>query len=273
MADLPLTVGAALPVEALADWRDWLFERGRDLELQSFHAPDLLDGDWQGAADVVNRTLAGFRGRIGIHGPFLGFGIDSMDPAIREVVTRRMMQALDVCAAVGATQMVVHSPYNPWTYNNLALYESGPERVIECCHLTLAPVVSRAESQGVVLVIENIADKDARDRNVLIDSFGSTAVRASVDTGHAHLAWGTQGAQPVDYFIKHAGARLAHVHLQDADGYADRHWAIGEGTIRWAEVFRCIAALEETPRLILELFDKSGIGRSVEFLAAQGLAR
>jgi len=270
--NLPLAVGAALPVTWLAHYRDWLFEKDRDLEIQSFHAAEVLDGDWRSLADEANRLLDGFRGRLGIHGPFWGFTIHSRDPAIRAVVTRRMMQGLDVCEALGATQMVVHSPYTPWDYNNLPMYDAGLQSVIDDTHATLATVVRRAEDQGVELVIENIADKDAHQRLALVDSFGSPAVRASVDTGHALVGFGTQLAQPVDYFIMAAGERLAHVHLQDADGYGDRHWAIGEGTIHWPAVFRAIAALETRPRLILELRDHAGVPASMDYLAGLGLA-
>jgi sugar phosphate isomerase/epimerase len=270
--DLPLTVGAALPVGWLEHYRDWLFEKDRDLELQSFHKVEVLDGDWRSLADEANRVLDGFKGRLGIHGPFWGFTIHSRDPAIRAVVTRRMMQGLDICAALGATQMVIHSPYTPWDYNNLPMSDDGPQDVLDDAHATLATVVKRAEDQGVELVVENTTDKDPDQRIALIDSFASPAVRASVDTGHAHLAFGTQLAPPVDYFIRAAGQRLAHVHLQDADGYGDRHWRIGEGTIRWPAVFRAIAALETRPRLLLELRDPAGVPASMEFLSGLGLA-
>ena len=33
-----------------------------------------------------------------------------------------------------------------------------------------------------------------------------------------------------------------------ADGWADRHWAIGEGTIRWGAVFAALARLNGDPR-------------------------
>jgi len=45
----------------------------------------------------------------------------------------------------------------------------------------------------------------------------------------------------VDYFIKAAGNALERIHLQDADGYADRHWALGQGTICWESIFTAIA--------------------------------
>lgn len=270
--DLPLKIGAALPVERLGEFRDWLFEADRDVELQSFHWPDVLDGDWQPLADEACRMLSGFKGRIGIHGPFWGFQINSMDPKIREVVTHRLMQGLDICEAVGALQMVIHSPYTPWDYNNMPMFPKAPERMIAEARATLDPVVARAERQGVTLVIENIQDKDPAVRLALIDAFESPAVRASIDTGHAHWAHGSAGAPPVDYYVKAAGERLAHVHLQDADGYADRHWPIGEGNILWPSVFQAIAALETRPHLVLELRDASGIPASMTYLTEAGLA-
>ena len=269
---LPLKVGAAHPVHRLADFRDWLFEKDRDLELQTFHAPDVLDGNWRELTDRVNAVMDGFNGRIGVHGPFWGFDICSKDPAIREVVTRRMMQGLDVCEAIGARQMVIHSPYNPWMYANAFNHTDGDTWVFEEAHNTLRTVVDRAEQQGVVIVIENIGDVDIDARVTLAQSFDSPSVKVSVDTGHAHLSHGTQRAYPVDYYIKAAGELLNHVHLQDADGWADRHWAIGEGTIRWHSVFRAIAALDSDPHLILELRDHDGIPDSMLFLQNAGLA-
>ena len=49
----------------------------------------------------------------------------------------------------------------------------------------------------------------------------------------------------------------SHIHLQDADGYADRHWSLGEGTLPWRSVFAALAKLESNPRLIIEIRDKS----------------
>jgi len=270
----PPVIGAALAVQDLAGFRDWLFEKNRDLELQSFAEPELLiSGDWQDLVAEARRQLDGYNGRIGIHGPFWGLHLASPDPEIRALVTRRMMTALDICAALGATHMVIHSPYSTWDAHNLDLFPKARARTIEAAHDTLAGVVARAEDQGVVLVIENCEDRNPEDRKRLAESFGSDAVRLSIDTGHAHYAHGSTGGPPVDYFVRAAGEMLAHVHLQDADGYADRHWAIGEGTIRWHAVFAALGRIEARPRLILELRDKAGILPSMAWLEAHGLGQ
>jgi sugar phosphate isomerase/epimerase len=271
MANLPV-LGAALDHEDLKPHRDWLLEAPRDLELQAFVNAEVLDGDWSGLAAETNRILDGHQGRLGIHGPFWGFGISSYEPEVRKIATRRFQQALDVCAAVKGTHVVIHSPFSAWGYNHRGLYPKDSARMAEATRDTLAPVLSRAEDMGVTFVLENIEDIEPADRANLCAALDWQALALSVDTGHAHYAHGSTGGPPVDFFIRAAGARLGHVHLQDADGFADRHWQIGHGTILWPAVFDAIAKTEANPRLILELRDKAGVIPSARYLQSLGLA-
>jgi sugar phosphate isomerase/epimerase len=271
MTSLPI-LGAAMILDELEIHRDWLLEKQRDLELQSFVDADVLNGDWAPLAARARKLLDGHEGRLGIHGPFWGFTIASQDPDIRDVVSKRLVQGLGVCAAIGATQMVVHSPYSTWSYNNLDNNRGEREKIVEYCHLTLRDAVRRAEDIGCTMVLENIEDKDPDIRVALADSFDSPSVAVSIDTGHAYYAHGSTGAPPVDYYVHAAGNRLQHVHLQDADGYADRHWSLGEGTIQWRSIFAALARLESNPRLIIEIKDKSKIPASATYIASLGLA-
>ena len=182
-----------------------------------------------------------------------------------------MMQGLDVVEALGASHMVIHSPLTTWDHNNLAQYPRGRENLIDRTHTTLSRVVARAEQLGCVLVIENIEDLDPTFRSELADSFGSDHVAVSIDTGHANYAHWSNGGPPVDYYIHAAGERLAHIHLQDTDGHADRHWAPGEGNISWHEVFRALSLYETHPRLILELRDHGKIKAGADYLMTLGL--
>lgn len=266
-------IGAALSHLDLATYRDWILEKDRDLELQSFVNADVLDDDWTPLAEETRRLLDGYKGRMGIHGPFWGFAIGTSDPLVRQVVQKRFGQGLDVCAAIGATHMVIHSPFTTWDHNNLDARPGAREKLFARVHEVMAPIVARAQTLGVTLVMENIEDIDPADRKALCASFGSDALKLSVDTGHAHYAHRSTGAAPVDYFIRSAGEDLAHVHLQDACGHADRHWAIGQGTILWDSVFAALAALPVQPRLILELENKAGIPASMDYLQAKGLGQ
>lgn len=270
MSDLAV-IGATLTNEELEVYRDWILEKDRDLELQSFHLGQVLDDDWQPMADHIKALLAGYRGRLGIHGPFWGFSVATSDTLVQEVVRKRLGQGLDVCAAVGATQMVMNWPFKTRDYHNLEMMAGQRDRLFTNTHAVLDPIVKRAEDMGVVLVMENIEDIAPADRKLLCESFASPALQLSIDTGYAQYAHGSTGAPPVDYFMRSADEMLNHIHLQDANGYADRHWAIGEGSILWASVFAAIGALTVKPRLILELRDKAGIPASMAYLAAHGL--
>jgi sugar phosphate isomerase/epimerase len=168
--------------------------------------------------------------------------------------------------------MVVHSPYTTWDYNNFDDNPKSRGQMIDRVHETLAPVVRRAGEVGCTLVIENIEDIDPHARVELVESFDSDRVRVSIDTGHAHYAHGTNGAPPVDYYVEAAGEMLAHVHLQDADGYADRHWLPGEGSVNWRALFRAMARHDCDPRLIIEVKDQVNLKRGVEHLVALGVA-
>jgi sugar phosphate isomerase/epimerase len=265
-------LGAALPLSALRQHRAWILERQRDLEIQDFFWADVLNGDWKPLVGEIRRELDGYQGRLGIHGPFWGFNIATMDPDVAPVVKKRIAQGLDVCAALGATQMVVHSPYTTWDHHNLDNTPNGRAQVIERVHVTLGDAVKRAEDIGCMLVIENIEDIDPHARVELAKSFDSPAVRVSLDTGHANYAHLSTGGPPVDFYINAAGDLLEHVHLQDTDGYADRHWNPGEGNIPWREIFRALGRLRSNPRLILEVKNKEAVRLGADYLTGLGLA-
>jgi len=64
-------VGAAMTVELLPAYQDWLFEHGgRDLELQDPVSHEVLDGDWGPLVRQIRALLQGYNGRLGIHGPY-----------------------------------------------------------------------------------------------------------------------------------------------------------------------------------------------------------
>ena len=268
---LPI-LGVALPFAGFCQHRDWILEKQRDLELQDFFWADVLNGDWKPLAAEISRELDGYKGRLGIHGPFWGFNIATHDPDVRDVVRKRIAQGLDVCSALGATQMVIHSPYTTWDHNNLDYNPGSRAQVIERVHAALSDAVKRAENIGCVLVIENIEDVDPHTRVELAQSFSSPAVRVSLDTGHANYAHLSTGGPPVDYYVHAAGDLLHHVHLQDTDGHADRHWNPGEGNVPWREVFRALGRLSSNPRLILEVRNKDRVRDGADHLIGLGVA-
>ncbi len=271
MPDLPV-IGAQLSVLDLNRHRDWLIEKNRDLELPEFSFADILNNP-DPFIDIAKGLLDGWQGRLGIHGPFMGFELDVKDEDIRSIVQTRLDQALDVCEALNANQMVIHSPYDPWEHHNLDNAPRDRERKVAAILTTIGPALKRAQDQGVVMVLENIKDLDPGERGAVVAAADTPALKLSVDTGHAHWAHRSCGAPPVTDFIEAAGVDLAHVHLQGADGLADRHWPLYEGDTDWHAVFASLARVKSSPRLIVEINDFSCIQESVAHLAALGLAQ
>lgn len=274
MPDLP-RLGAAVYLSDLTTpgLRDWL--DGRDVEIRDFTEIGALSGDaWRDTAAQVARDFAGHFGRLGLHGPFWGLTVDQPDPDLRALVQQRCLTALAAAEVFcrGGGHMVLHSPFTTWSGFNRGTEMDDQQGILDRTLQTLEPVVKRAEETGITLVLENCEDRDPWERVTLAAAFASPAVRLSLDTGHALYAHGSTGAPPVDAYVRAAGAALAHVHIQDADGIADRHWPAGQGTIRWPAVFRALSELPEMPRLIIEMAQAGDILPCAHYLSDQGLA-
>jgi sugar phosphate isomerase/epimerase len=268
----PFKIGACLKAAEIGAHRDWLFNSARDIELQDFVSHAALTGEYEDRIAAANAALDGHTGRRGIHGPYEGLDLDNQDPELQSRITARFLKSVEAAERVGARQVVLHSPYNAWFGNNRLARPNYAEDLLATIQEILGPVVRAAEARGVTLVIENIVDVDPAHRRAMVESFGSKAIALSIDTGHAQIAHVQTGAPPVDFFVRDAGDRLAHVHLQDVDGHADRHWAPGEGEVPWRAVFRALADGNSAPHLVLELHDKADIPKGFAYLETLGLA-
>ncbi len=244
----------------------------RDLEIQDPCAPGVLDEDWRLAARKGRELLktSGYTGRLGIHGAYDGIDLSTRDKKVREVIALRYQQSLEFGAELGATHMVIHSPFmffgNPFVH-----YSPASERqyVIEAAHAALENVLPMAEKMGCTLVMEVCYDSNPHPLLELVRSFNSPCVRASLDAGHAFIMQRIGGPTP-DQWVLEMGDLLEHLHLQDTDGHGDRHWPLGDGNVNWRALFRALRTLNHRPRLILEIAD---IIPSANWLAQQGLAR
>ncbi len=266
-------IGAAMPVEALATYRNWLIEGQRDLEVQDAFNPVVLDDDWKPLVKQARSLLDGYTGRMGVHGPFMSLTILARDAKVRTLVSDRLRQGLEFAAELGATHMVVHSPFD--FFGSPFLPHSpghGLADQLGLIHETIGPVLTFAEQIGCTLVIENIYDVNTAPLLALVRSFNSNFVRMSLDTGHAMIKHQIGGPTP-DQWVRDAGELLAHIHVQDSDGQIDRHWRPGVGNINWYALFESLRTLAHQPHLLLELRNKDEILQGAQWLIDQGLVQ
>jgi len=273
----PLKVGAALMIDTIDTHRDWLYGANRDLEIQDFALPATYQTGWQDTVDRAKAAIDGFEGRLGIHGPFFGLDIANPEPDLAKLTGEKYVMAIEAAAALGARQMVVHSPFNNWhEFNRFNFVKDGfaslVEQVAADVQIVLGPALQVAEAHGVQMVLENIEDITPQIRREMVEMIASPALALSIDTGHAQIAQRASDAPPVDVYVRDAGNLLKHVHLQDTDGFADRHWAPGEGHIEWVEVFRALGTLSGDPHLVLELKRHADIPAGFAHLQSLGVA-
>jgi sugar phosphate isomerase/epimerase len=170
MSTLPV-VGVALTSHHLSQHLDWILADQRDLEIQDITDPDLLDDDWQARAYAIREMLQAHTGRRGIHGPFYGIDIGCKDRAIQAVVQQRLLQGLEFAQIVGASHMVVHSPFMAFGSPFSAIQPKTLASTIKIANHIMAPVVAKAAEIGCLLVIETIQDQHPQHLRSLITSF------------------------------------------------------------------------------------------------------
>ena len=260
------TLGVALMINELGAHLDWLKEDGCDLEIQGFWKHELLDGNWQSKVERAKKLLNGYSGRIGIHDPFWGLNLVNPDPLVRKVIKKRLMQGLTIAEQLKATHMMIHSPIDPWIHRKILNNKGEKDRLINIIKDTLLEPLGKAKEISCTLVLENIADLDPRLQLDIIRALESDHLQMSVDVGHAFCMHTQHSAPPPDQFIAEASKHLAHVHLQDTDGYLDRHWLPSEGKINFKAIFDELAKLEHKPRLIIEVNDKAAVRKAAEWL-------
>lgn len=267
--NLPV-IGAALQIEHLADFSDWLIEGQRDLEIQNSVPADFLEADWSESVAHFRSVMGGYSGRCGIHGPFINLSVAAKDRVVRQRSADLFKKGLEFCQEIGGSHMVLHSPLDSFGDPFAPYLRNGKfKEALANSHATLETVLPLAEAAGVTMVIETIRDKNPQHLIQLVESFDSPHVQLSIDTGHAFIAHHDGGATP-DAWARQAGSLLKHVHLQGCDGLADRHWAPGDGSINWYAFFEAINELEEQPRLLLEIKNPDLVMRGFDWLKNQG---
>jgi sugar phosphate isomerase/epimerase len=267
---MPTTLGAALRVNELPEHLEWLHEHGgRDVEIQDPCYPGVLEGDWRKLVGEARAMLEGHGGRVGVHGAYDGLELASFDPVVQGFVRERHRQNLEFAGALGATHLVIHSPF---AFFGSAAHraDTGLTQELERVHATLQPLVQTAADVGCAFVIETIQDLEPAPLLALVRSFDSPFVRLSVDVGHVQLMTARSGVEPKDWLLEGADV-LAHLHLQDNNGVFDRHLACGDGIVDWAAVLRGLEGVSTNPRAMIEV-SASDLRRAAAHLVGTGYA-
>ncbi len=166
-----------------------------------------------------------------------------------------MEKVIKIAEKIGARYIVVHP-------GNL----TDSRKCLNLNILNLIHLCSLAEEYNITLLLENLFDRDGRNKiGVLpsqifhiLEAVGSEYLKINLDIGHAFIASNAYGLSLNDYF--EFGDYINQLHLHDNFGimepkelrFGDRHLALGLGKINFEEVFKNIRKTDAR-NLILEL--------------------
>jgi D-psicose/D-tagatose/L-ribulose 3-epimerase len=167
-------------------------------------------------------------------------------PAYPKEARAFLALVLDQAEALGATYV------GGVLYANLGMLTRQPPTAAEraTCVEVLGEVAADAARRGITLGIEPVNRYETylynttADTLALIDAIGADNVVLHLDTYHMNIE--EQGyRQP----IVSAGRRLGYIHLSESD-----RGMVGQGNVRWDEVFAGLAAIDYRGPLVLESF-------------------
>jgi sugar phosphate isomerase/epimerase len=239
-----------IPYPQLKDYIELLRKRRYDLEiyfsaavLDQVERPDLekLIGqlDWNPA--------------LTLHAPFLDLNPGAVDPMVRSATQVRFRQILNVATILRPRAAVFHAAYDRWRYG-------GRKDVwLDYSMDTWRKAMDSAAKIGLRIAVENVFDEDPDALRMLIEKIGSPDFGFCFDTGHLNLF----STVPMEQWFTALGKHLIEVHLHDNEGKADSHWAVGRGSIDFAQFFRLMKQHAPVPVFTIEAHEQSDIETSL----------
>ena len=195
--------------------------------------------------------------RITLHGPFWDLNPGSVDFLIRQMSRLRLQQFLDLLDVFQPRQVVCHTGYDPrhhhghrqlWMDRSLAAWE---------------PLVKRAESCKVPLLLENVWEYDPYLHKELFESLESPCFGFCLDVGHQNSFSRTILA----IWLEVLSPFLKEMHLHDNDGTGDDHLPIGRGNIDFGLLFGFLKENGIEPLLTLEPHEEAHLPESLRGLS------
>ena len=222
----------------------------------------LPDGGGQGSWREVKELLARWGLHPFVHASYIEINLATLNPLLREAGLKQNLRCLELAAFLEAEFMVVHAGNLNRNYPPSYLPEAR-----KCLHESLKTLAERAESAGMTIALENgwkgenhPLISSGAEHLELIESVGSTSLKALLDVGHAHTFGLTLGGHldPIRPY-------LVGIHLHDNGGTKDEHLPPGRGTIPVADFQRCF---EAGVPVILELNSPEDIRATLTYLEA-----
>ena len=193
------------------------------------------------------------------HGDFFDVHVFSADEEIVKISIKRIVESMDVARKIGAQKVVFHTNYNSQIKTNFYL-----NNWIERNYEVFSNICDKYKD--ITILMENMFDYDYIPLKLLaekmkgIDNFG-----VCLDYAHAFLS----KVEPKEWVLN-LYPYIKHVHVNDNDGSADSHLAIGDGKIDWCEFNELRQKFFNTSSILIEVNGKNKIDKSIDYMKNNG---
>lgn len=228
-------------------------EYGCGIEIQTFFHPDtLLAPDRE---IKRHRELLEGISPTSLHGPFGELVAGSFDPLVRDVVSRRYEQTLEIAGQLQISHIVLHHSYQPKT----SLPANYTKRFIGFWKEFLSD-----KPDHLRFHIENVAEPGPDMLLEAIDGIIDNRVDVCLDVGHVNC----NADEPISAWVEALGSRIGYVHLHNNHGVSDEHLRLDTGTLDMTETCRLLE--EFAPDAIWAIEAETGMEESIRWLAERG---
>ena len=179
-----------------------------------------------------------------LHAPCLGrFSISSSDADVRRRSREVCERSIEVCARLGASQLVMH------LLDRAGDEEAPAERQLALALETLSILIPVALSAQVTLALENMSGLlDCAQLVEIVRGLGKQGLGICLDVGHAHAC----GKSPTQEALT-AGDLLSTLQVHDNDGEGDHHLPPGFGTVDFPGLVRALDEVGYSGPFMLEV--------------------
>ena len=170
--------------------------------------------------------------------------------SIRQASVNEMHCSMEVAADLGAAKVVLHpsmaAGMGAFVLDTVKTYAMD----------FLAQMAQAARKQDLIVCLENMMPRnlvgvEPEDLEALLNV--APGVKLTLDTGHANI--GDPRGRRLQDLMDRFGDRIGHLHISDNSGQRDDHLAVGQGTVRFADLVRRLKSAGYDDTVTLEVFD------------------
>jgi sugar phosphate isomerase/epimerase len=231
-------------------------QRNLGFEIQEFCFARVMDGDWRRRLAEYQRLLSGFQGGLSIHNAFMNTVNTSGDPEFVKLTRKRYDFHFHIAAELGAKIVISHFHWLPF-HRDSALRQWQEEQARFWEHY-----LDIAEKQDLLLVAENIYEPRPEILKPIFDRLSSERFKFIFDIGHANIV----SEVPIEDWLMAFGKELAYMHAHNNYRTHDQHNSVLKGTANFDHVFKVFDKLGIAPILSTEVFEKSALLESLDYL-------